>query len=83
MAKAADHITCQELVEEASDYLEGALSSDNAELFEHHLNYCAGCERYVDEMNRTVGTAGKLREDEVPRETIEFLIEAFRGRRSP
>ena len=82
MAEAAEHITCQELVEEASDYLEGALSSDDAELFEHHLNYCAGCERYVDEMRSTVGTAGRLREDEAPNQTIEFLLDAFKDRRS-
>jgi hypothetical protein len=78
MSEPANHITCQRLVELASDYLERALSTDDAELFEQHLTYCEGCERYVDEIRRTIGIGGRLREDEVPAATMERLLGEFR-----
>ena len=81
MPEPANHITCQQLVELASDYLERALASDDTELFEQHLVYCEGCERYVDEIRRTIDIGGRLREDEVPAETVERLLIAFRQER--
>ena len=67
MPEFREHISCQELVELTSDYIENALSAEDAELLEQHLNYCAGCERYVDEMLRTIRAEGILREEKVPR----------------
>jgi anti-sigma factor RsiW len=81
MSESRDHITCQELVERASDYLEGALSADDAELLEHHLNYCQGCEWYLDEMRRTIAMGTRLREEQVAEETLERLVAAFTDRR--
>jgi hypothetical protein len=81
MAEPRNHITCQELVELATDYIERALSADDAELFEQHLNYCAGCERYVDEVLRTIEAGGRLRKEGVSSETLESLMETFRQRR--
>jgi anti-sigma factor RsiW len=78
MTDSADHITCQELVELASDYLENALPPPEAELFEQHVNFCEGCEWYVDEMRRTIAAGGRLREEEVPEEVLEPLLAAFR-----
>lgn len=80
MPESREHISCQELVELTSDYIEKALAADDAELFEQHLNYCAGCERYVDEMLRTIAAFGRLREEGVPGETLEPLVQAFRQR---
>ena len=59
MPESREHISCQELVELTSDYIEKALAAEDAELFEQHLNYCAGCERYVDEMLRTIAAGGQ------------------------
>jgi predicted anti-sigma-YlaC factor YlaD len=78
MAEHQNHITCRQLVELTSDYLERALASEDAELFEQHLAYCAGCENYVDEVRRTIDIGSRLREDEVPAETMERLLSAFR-----
>jgi hypothetical protein len=41
--ESPDHITCQEVVELVTDYFEGALPADEAELLEQHLNFCDGC----------------------------------------
>ena len=78
MPESPDHVTCQEVVELATDYLEGALSGAEAELFEQHINFCEGCVWYVDEMRRTIATGKRLREDQVPDDVLEPLMTAFR-----
>ncbi len=74
----ADHITCGEVVELVTDYLERSLPSDEAEVFEQHLNFCEGCVTYVEQMRATVATVGRVREEDVPPETREQLMAAFR-----
>jgi hypothetical protein len=74
----ADHVTCGEVVELVTDYLERALPAHEAELFEQHLNFCEGCVTYVEQMRATVATVGRVREEDVPPETREQLMAAFR-----
>ncbi len=78
MAESADHLSCQEVVELVTDYLEESLSAEDAALFEQHLNFCEGCVWYVEQMRATVATLGRVREDDVPPETRERLLAAFR-----
>jgi hypothetical protein len=78
MPESHEHITCKEVVELVTDYLETALPIDEAELFEQHLNFCEGCVWYVQEVRTTVETVGALREEDVPPETKERLMAAFR-----
>jgi anti-sigma factor RsiW len=78
MAESSDHITCQEVVELVTDYLEGALPADDVELFEQHLNFCEGCAWYVEQIRATVTTVGRIREEDLPPETRERLVSAFR-----
>jgi anti-sigma factor RsiW len=78
MTESPDHITCREVVELVTDYLEGALSADETELFEQHINFCEGCEWYVDQMRTTVATVGRISEEDVPAETRDRLLAAFR-----
>jgi hypothetical protein len=78
MSESAEHITCHEVVELVSDYLDRALPADETSLFEQHLNFCGGCVWYVDQLRITVATAGLIREEDVPAETRERLLTAFR-----
>jgi predicted anti-sigma-YlaC factor YlaD len=78
MAEAPDHITCREVVELVTDYLEGALASEEVELFEQHLNFCDGCDAYVDQMRTTVAAAGQIREQDLPTDIRDRLLAAFR-----
>jgi anti-sigma factor RsiW len=75
-----EHLSCQEVVELITDYLEGALPADTASRFEEHLNFCDGCEVYLDEMRATIATIGRVdvAEEEMPSETRESLLTAFR-----
>jgi anti-sigma factor RsiW len=78
MAESDHHITCQEVVELVTDYFEGTLPANDAELLEQHLNFCQGCEWYVDQMRITVDAVGHIREEDVPEEMRQLLLAAFR-----
>jgi anti-sigma factor RsiW len=78
MPESAEHVSCQEVVELVSEYLEGALPADEAALFEQHLNFCEGCVWYVDQLRATVETLGGIREEDLPAPTRERLMTAFR-----
>ena len=73
-----EHISCQEVVELVNDYLDRALEPEQASLFEQHVNFCDGCEWYLDQMRTTVTTVGRVTEEEVPPETRDKLLTAFR-----
>ena len=74
----AEHMSCQEVVELVTEYLDAALDADEAALFEQHVNFCDGCDWYLDQMRSTVATVGRISEDEVPPETRDKLLTAFR-----
>ena len=81
MAESAEHVTCQEVVELVTDYLEQALPADEAAVFEQHLNFCDGCDWYVDQMRTTIATVGRIEDEHVPPAMREKLLTAFRDRR--
>ena len=74
----AEHISCAEVVELVTDYLERALPADETSLFEQHLNFCEGCIVYVEQIRATAATVGRVTEEDVPPETKEQLMAAFR-----
>ena len=75
-----EHITCQEVVELVTDYVEGALPPEQAALFEQHLNFCDGCDWYVDQLRTTIAAVGRIEPEEVPPEMRTRLLAAFRDR---
>jgi hypothetical protein len=83
MAEHADHITCQEVVELVTDYLEYDLAPEAASRFEEHLNFCDGCIWYVDQMRETIAAVGRIQEEEVPPQMRARLLTAFRDFRRP
>ena len=78
MAESHDHLSCQEVVELVTDYLDGALPAEQAALFEQHLNFCEGCVWYVDQIRKTVEAAGEVHEEDIAPEAKERLMGAFR-----
>ena len=80
MADSPDHISCQEVVELVTDYFDGAMSPDEAALFEQHLNFCDGCDWYVDQIRVTVAAVGRIEESDVPPQVRDRLLDAFRDR---
>jgi anti-sigma factor RsiW len=72
-------ITCRELVELVTDYLEGALPMDRRARFEEHLAACGWCVIYLDQMRQTRRALGALAEDSIAIEARDALLHAFRG----
>jgi predicted anti-sigma-YlaC factor YlaD len=78
----AEELTCAELVELVSDYIEGALAPDQRVRFEEHLTICSGCANYLDQMRTTIALSGRLRVDDLSPEVRADLVDAFRGWRA-
>ena len=71
-------MSCKELVELVTDYLEGAMPPEKRLRFEQHLGLCHGCVNYVDQMRKTVVTVGSLQEQDLPPEARAALLDVFR-----
>jgi anti-sigma factor RsiW len=79
MTRRVPHeLTCAELVEFVTDYLEGALSADERDDVEKHLAICKGCVEYVRQMRETIAVSGALRVEPLSQEAREKLLRAFR-----
>ncbi len=74
----AAYLTCAELVELVTDYLETALSSSDRMRFEEHLMTCPSCQAHLDQMRLTIDTVGRLSADALPAEAERDLLDAFR-----
>ncbi len=71
-------ITCREMVELMTDYLEGALPPDDRARFEEHLSICDGCTNYLAQLRETIKVTGMLTEEQIPEERRQQLLMAFR-----
>lgn len=71
-------LTCQQVVELVTAYLEDGLSPEDRGRFERHLASCIGCRNYLEQMRRTIETTGRV-QLALPAELEEKLLEAFRG----
>jgi anti-sigma factor RsiW len=72
-------LSCQELVELVTAYLEGALPAEDRAGFEAHIAGCDGCGAYVEQMRATIRLAGRLTPDAIPADAERELLEAFRS----
>jgi anti-sigma factor RsiW len=80
MTESSERITCQELTELVNLYVEGALTAHETALFEQHLNFCDGCDWYVDQIRLTVAAVGRVEPVDVPPPIRDRLLDAFRDR---
>jgi anti-sigma factor RsiW len=73
-----EDLPCVDFVELATDYLEGALPTQQRLIVERHLAFCLPCVDYLDQMRATVRVTGALREEDVPEPVMQSLLHAFR-----
>jgi anti-sigma factor RsiW len=78
MAAPTD-MTCRELVELVTDYLEGALAKRDRKRFEAHLKACEGCQAYLVQIRLTVKAGSRLSEESIDPTHRDALLAAFRG----
>jgi anti-sigma factor RsiW len=76
-----DPLVCREFVELVTEYLEGTLPEPERARFEAHLAECDGCEGYLEDMRRLVGSLHEVAEPPPDPETREALLRAFRDLR--
>jgi anti-sigma factor RsiW len=71
-------LSCQELVELVTDYLEDALVPRRRRAVEAHLAACADCTAYLEQMRITIALTGQLREEDIEPEAMDELMQLFR-----
>lgn len=72
-----DDLTCQELVELVTEYLEDALEPGERARFEAHLSGCVVCPRYVEQLRETTRLVGHLTERDLVAPVRDALMAAF------
>ena len=75
-------MTCREVVELMTDYLDGALSAADRARFEHHLTGCDGCTAYLAELRTARMLMGRVAVEPVPEPLKAELMNAFRNWKS-
>ena len=81
--RAPEDISCREIVEIVTDYLEGALAPEQREAVELHLNLCDGCSDYLEQMRLAISLTGRLPADALSPELEAELCRAFAGLSRP
>ncbi len=79
VAATSTEMTCQELVELVTDYLDMALDPETERRFEEHLVECPYCPAYVEQMRLTIVALGAITPDDLPPATREALLAHFRS----
>jgi anti-sigma factor RsiW len=72
-------ITCRELTEVVTDYLEGVMPAAERARFDAHLELCEGCVNYVSQMRQTIRAVGDLDAGEVKATVPDDVLAAFRA----
>ena len=78
MTEIAEQLSCQELVELVTDYLDGALPAADRARFEAHIADCDGCRAYLEQIRVTITLTGNLVAEQIDPAAKVALMEAFR-----
>ncbi len=77
-ADLQDEMSCKELVELVTDYLDEVLATPERARFEAHIANCRGCTEYLEQMRVTLRVTGKLEEETLASPARDELMDAFR-----
>ena len=72
-------LTCKELVELVTDFLEDRLPIAERTRFELHVCSCTGCRTYLAQMRGLLRATGRLAEADLPPIARGELLRAFRA----
>lgn len=72
-------MTCQDVVERVTDYVERALLPAETTLFEGHLRSCEGCHTYLEQMQQLARSLGAVENPAVTPATRESLHNLFQS----
>jgi anti-sigma factor RsiW len=74
-----ESLSCQQVVELVTSYLERALPAPARARFERHLAECTPCETYLRQMRQTIRWLRTTAVETIPSETKAGLAAMFRG----
>ena len=75
---APETMTCVELVELVTEYLDGALDDAERLRLERHLAGCGGCRAYVEQFKATIAAVGRPEPGSVPKDVLARIVAAYR-----
>ena len=73
-----DELSCQQVVELVTDYLENALLPELHERLEAHVAECPGCENYIEQMQQTINVLRQIARESAFPATKQELLQLFR-----
>jgi anti-sigma factor RsiW len=76
-------LTCRELVELVTEYVEGTMDPAGVSRFEEHLAGCDACTIYVEQMRETIRALGHLPPESLSPEAERRMLVAFRDWHPP
>ena len=72
-------LTCQELTDLVTDYLEGRQTFAQRLRFQMHLGMCRHCRAYLRQFKQTIPTLAQLPREPIPPDVQQALLERFRN----
>jgi anti-sigma factor RsiW len=75
-------MTCRQVVELMTDYLDGALSAADRARFEEHISGCDGCRAYLAQLATTRRVLRKLADEPIPPALQAELVKTFQNWKS-
>ena len=76
--QSGGRLTCVEMTELITDYLEGSMGLEQRLAFQKHVGLCRHCREYLHQMKLTVDTLGAMPADPVPAPVMDELLSRFR-----
>lgn len=77
-----DELSCREVVELVTAYLESVLLPEMRKRFEAHVVECPGCETYIEQVRRTIDMLHQIAEEPAFPQTKQELLRLFRNWKS-
>jgi predicted anti-sigma-YlaC factor YlaD len=70
-------LTCRQMTELITDYLEGRLPWMDRARFRLHIGMCKNCREYLKQMKLSVAVLGAMPVEPVPDDVMEELLARF------
>jgi hypothetical protein len=75
---AVRELSCREIVELVTDYLEEAMEPALRTAFEVHLEGCVGCTHYLRQVDAAIRISGSIEPEALSPQLRAGLVEVFR-----
>ena len=74
----SESLSCYEIVELVTEYLEGSMPAERRLGFEEHIAICPPCRNYFDQFRHTLELGNTIEEDALPTDVRDALVDVFR-----